>query len=101
MLHEALTGEVDSVTRCELLGALSGALALNGEEDASRAASDEAIALAATLRQPRLFVDAIHNRLYATVLPENVEDQLELSVQALAVAMEQGDELAELRCSAR
>ncbi|MEA3215580.1 MAG: hypothetical protein QOJ19_1736 [Acidimicrobiia bacterium] len=97
MLREALAVETDPVARCQLLSALSGALALCGEDDASRQASDAALSLAATLNQPRLLLDAIHSRLYATVLPDNVDDQLALCQRGIEVAVRERDEFSELR----
>ena len=97
LLREALEVESDRSTKCELLSDLSGALALCGEDDASRRSSDEAIALAADLAQPRLLLDAIHSRLYATVLPDNVDDQLALCLRGLDVAAQERDEFSELR----
>lgn len=97
LLREALIGDVSPAARCELLAALSGALALNGEVDPSRQAGDEAIALADTLAEPRLFLDAVHSRLYATVVPDSVEDQLDLCQHGLEMARRMGDEFSELR----
>ena len=97
VLREALATELDPVTRCELLGALSGALALSGADEASREATDEALSLASSLGQPHLLVDAIHSGLYATVTPENVHDQAALSQRGLEIAVREGDDFAELR----
>ncbi|MEA3214813.1 MAG: hypothetical protein QOJ19_969, partial [Acidimicrobiia bacterium] len=81
----------------EILGALSGALAWSGADEASWEATDEALSLASSLGQPRLLVDAIHSGLYATVTPENVHDQLALSRRGLEIAVREGDAFAELR----
>ena len=97
LLREALAGDTDPTTRCELLGALSGALAFCGEEDASRRAGEEAIALAGVLENHRLLIDAIHTRLFATVLPDNVDEQLALGLHGLAVAEREHDEFSQLR----
>lgn len=97
LVGEALRGDVSQVVGCRLLAALAGALALQGEEDASRRAADEAIATANTLAEPRLLLDAIHSRLYATSLPDSVDDQLDLCQYGLAVARREGDEYSELR----
>ena len=82
VLREALADRTWPRTRCELLGALSGALALSGADEASREASDEAISLATSLGQPHLLLDVIHSGLYATVTPENIQNQLALADEA-------------------
>lgn len=97
LLAESLNGDVGVTARCELLAALSGALALNGEEAGSRRAGDEAIALAETLPEPRLLLDAIHSRLIATVGPESVADQIDLCQRGIDVARRVGDEVSELK----
>ncbi len=97
LLREALADERDPTTRCELLGALSGALALSGADEASREASDEAISLATSLGQPDLLLDVIHSGLYATVTPETIQNHLALGRRGLQIAVREGDDFAELR----
>lgn len=97
LLREALAEEVSPLARCELLAGLSGALALNGDDDESRQAGDEAIELAERLAEPRLLLDAMHSRLCATVRPDSVADQLELCRRGIEVARAVGDEFSELR----
>ncbi|MDH4146125.1 MAG: helix-turn-helix transcriptional regulator, partial [Acidimicrobiia bacterium] len=101
LLDEALRIERRPVERARLLGAMSAVMAFAGDQPSARRRRDEALSLAEPLGDPQLLLDVIHSGLYCEVVPEEVDQQLELCRRGSRLAEEQGDDVALLKLSAK
>lgn len=101
LIQEALELPLPDHERCRLLGGLSAALALSGNDDGSDQAGAAAIALAETLGDDALLLDVLHNCGFAALTPQRVHDQLAQSLRGVALAARAGDAYGELRLSCK
>ncbi len=92
---EALSGE-DSPLRARLLARLALELYYAGEPERRMALSEEAVAIARRIEDPRTLAACLDARHYALWRPENVEERLEVAAELRGVAEQTGDPELEL-----
>jgi DNA-binding SARP family transcriptional activator len=98
LLEEALAalGVEDSPLRARLLARLALELYYSGEPERRLVLSEEAVALARRLGDPRTLAACLDARHYALWRPENVNERLEVAAELRRVAEETGDPELEL-----
>jgi DNA-binding SARP family transcriptional activator len=98
LLEEALAalGDEDSPLRARLLARLALELYYAGEPERRLALSEEAVALARSLGDPRTLAVCLDARHYALWRPENVNERLEVAAELRRVAEATGDPELEL-----
>jgi tetratricopeptide (TPR) repeat protein len=98
LLEEALAalGGEDSPLRARLLARLALELYYSGEPERRLQLSEEAVALAHELGDPRTLAACLDARHYALWRPENVHERLEVAAELRRVAEETGDPELEL-----
>lgn len=96
---EALPDE-DTPLRARLLARMSLELYYAGEPELRLALSEEAVAVARRIGDPRTLASCLDARHYALWQPENVEQRLEVAAELRRVAEETGDPELELQGAA-
>ncbi|HET6547164.1 MAG TPA: hypothetical protein VFG79_01820, partial [Solirubrobacter sp.] len=99
LLDEALEAlpDEDSPLRARLLARLSLELYYAGEPELRLSLSEEAVAIARRIDDPRTLATCLDARHYALWLPENVEERLEVAAELRRVAEQTGDPELELQ----
>jgi tetratricopeptide (TPR) repeat protein len=99
LLDEALTElpEDDSPLRARLLARLSLELYYAGEPELRLSLSEEAVAVARRIGDPRTLATSLDARHYALWRPENVEERLKVAAELRRVAEHTGDPELELQ----
>jgi DNA-binding SARP family transcriptional activator len=98
LLEEALTGLAaeDSPLRARLLARLALELYYAGDPERRLRLSEDAVALARRVDDPRTLAACLDARHYALWRPENVEERLEVAAELRRVAEDTGDPELEL-----
>ncbi len=99
LLEEALAavGEGDSAVRATLLASLASERHWGGEREVGATLSDEAVAMAQRLDDPRALVSALWMRCQIRWGPENVEGRLASATEIASLAESIGDHQRALR----
>ncbi len=99
MLEAALdaVGPGDSPARARLLAVLSSELTFAGDWPRRKALSDESVAIARRLGDPAAVGDVLSLRFITVWTPETLDERLAETEHGLAIAEENGDQLALLR----
>jgi hypothetical protein len=92
--------EDDSPLRARMLARLSLELYYAGEPELRLALSEEAVAVARRIADPRTLATCLDARHYALWRPENVEERLEVAAELRRVAEQTGDPELELHGAA-
>ena len=87
----------DSPLRARLLARMSLELYYAGEPELRLSLSEEAMAIARRIDDPRTLATCLDARHYALWLPENVEERLEVAAELRRVAEQTGDPELELQ----